>query len=73
MLLNAIGPPETREVEAQMQFQLAGALVEQWQEDQVAKGSDEGWVKINFNSDRYAWVTDQVRQTRPRVTLTPQP
>ena len=73
VLLNAIGPPETRAVEAQMQFQLAGALVEQWQEDQVAKGSDEGWVKINFNSDRYAWVTDQVRQTRPRVTLTPQP
>lgn len=73
VLLNAIGPPETREVAAQMQFQLAGALVEQWQEDQVAKGSDEGWVKINFNSDRYAWVTDQVRQTRPRVTLTPQP
>ena len=72
VLLQAIGPPETREVETQMQFQLAGALAEKWQEDQVAQGSDEGWVKINFNSDRYAWVTDQVRQTRPRVTVTPQ-
>ena len=73
VLLQAIGPPETREVEPQMQFQLAGALAEKWHEDQVAQGSNEGWVKINFNSDRYAWVTDQVRQTSPRVTVTPQP
>ena len=73
VLLQPIGPPETREVESQMQIQLAGAEVEKWHEDQVAKGSDEGWVKINFNSERYAWVTDQVQQTRPRVTLTPQP
>lgn len=73
VLLQAIGPSETREVEPQMQFQLAGALAEKWHEDQVAQGSNEGWVKINFNSDRYAWVTDQVRQTSPRVTVTPQP
>ena len=73
VLLQPIGPAETREVESQMQIQLAGAEVEKWHEDQVAKGSDEGWVKINFNSERYAWVTDQVQQTRPRVTLTPQP
>ena len=73
VLLNAIGAPEIRELEPQIQEWQARARVEKWHEDQVAKGSDEGWVKINFNSDRYRWVTDQVRQTRPRVTLTPQP
>ena len=72
IIVQAIGEAETREVEQQMAVQIAAARVDQWKDDQLAQGSDEGWVKINFNSDRYAWVTDQVRLTRPRVTPTPQ-
>ena len=72
-LIQAIGELETRELAPPMQFQMAGAQVEQWQDDQLAQGSEEGWVKINFDSDRYAWVTDQVRLTAPRVTPPPQP
>ena len=72
ILLQALGEPEPRAVDQRMAFQLAGALVEKWKDDQLTIGSDEGWVKINFNSDRYAWVTDQVRLTRPRVTPPPQ-
>ena len=71
-LVQAIGETETRGIEPAMQFQMAGALVEKWKDDQLAQGSDEGWVKINFDSNRYAWVTDQVRLTRPRVTPQPQ-
>ncbi len=72
IIVQAIGEAETREVEQRMAVQIAAARVDQWKDDQLAQGSDEGWVKINFNSDRYAWVTDQVRLTRPRVTPTPQ-
>ena len=72
IILQAIGEAETREVDQQMAVQIAVSRVDQWKDDQLAQGSDEGWVKINFNSDRYAWVTDQVRLTRPRVTPTPQ-
>ena len=67
-LIQAIGDVENREIEPAMQFQMAGARVEQWKDDQLAQGSQEGWVKINFDSNRYAWVTEQVRLTRPRVT-----
>jgi parvulin-like peptidyl-prolyl isomerase len=67
-IVQTIGPVETREVELAMQFQMAGARVEQWKDDQLAQGSNEGWVKINFDSNRYSWVTEQVRVTRPRVT-----
>ncbi len=67
-LVRTSGPAEAREIEPAMQFQLAGARVEQWKDDQLAQGSTEGWVKINFDSNRYSWVTDQVRLTRPRVT-----
>ena len=72
-LIRIAGGPETRAVEPPMQFQLAGALVQQWKDDQLAQGSEEGWVKINFDSNRYAWVTDQVRITAPRVTPPPPP
>ena len=71
-LIQPIGALETREIEPAMQFQMAGARVDQWKDDQLAQGSDEGWVKINFDSNRYAWVTEQVRLTRPRVTPEPQ-
>ena len=71
-LIQVIGELETRELAPPMQFQMAGAQVEQWKDDQLAQGSEEGWVKINFDSDRYAWVTDQVRLTAPRVTPPPQ-
>ena len=71
-LIQPIGAVETREIEPAMQFQLAGSRLEEWQDEQLAQGSEEGWVKINFDSNRYAWVTEQVRLTRPRVTPEPQ-
>lgn len=71
-IIQAIDGPETRKVEPQMLFQMASARVEKWKDDQLAQGSEDGWVKINFDSNRYAWVTDQVRLTAPRVTPPPQ-
>ena len=71
-IIQAIGETETRAIEPAMQFQMSSALVERWKDDQLKQGSEEGWVKINFDSHRYAWVTDQVRLTRPRVTPQPQ-
>ena len=72
ILLQPLSDIENREVNPQMMFRMASGLVDQWKDDQLAQGSDEGWVKINFNSERYRWVTDQVKLTRPRVTPPPQ-
>jgi hypothetical protein len=41
--------------------------VDEWKNDQLTRGSSEGWLTINFDSERYAWVADQVRLTAPRV------
>ena len=46
-------------------------MVEGWQETQLTQGSHDGWLEINFDSDRYAWVADQVRLTAPRVPKHP--
>lgn len=70
-LIQPVGDVETREIEPAMQFQIAGARVDQWKDDQLLQGTTEGWVRINFDSNRYSWVTEQVRLTRPRVTQEP--
>ena len=71
-LIQPIGGVESRGIEPAMQFQMASSLVDQWKEDQLTQGTQGGWVKINFDSNRYSWVTEQVRLTRPRVTPEPQ-
>jgi parvulin-like peptidyl-prolyl isomerase len=71
-LLQAIGETETRDLSQQMMFRMASSLVDEWKADQLSQGSDQGWAKINIDSHLYAWVTDQVRLTRPRVTPQPQ-
>ena len=45
--------------------------VDQWFEDQISRGSDEGWLKIRFDSELYAWVADQVQLSAPRVPQGP--
>lgn len=46
---------------------LAQARVDQWFADQLAQGSDDDWLTINFDSELYAWVADQVQLSAPRV------
>ena len=58
---------ESKEVEDPVKYKLAMEAVKTWQATQLQTGSEDGWVKINFNSDKYAWVTNQVKLTAPRT------
>ena len=49
-LIQPVGDVESREIEPAMQFQMAGARVERWKDDQLTQGTQEGWVRINFDS-----------------------
>lgn len=53
--------------ELRIRGQLAQRRVDQWFEDQISRGSDEGWLKIRFDSELYAWVADQVQLSAPRL------
>ena len=53
--------------ELRMRSKLSQIRVEEWYEDQLSRGSDEGWLTIKFNSELYAWVADQVHLSAPRV------
>ena len=67
-IVQPIGEAEIRQIEPAMQFQMASVLVENWKDEQLKRGSEEGWVKINFDSDLYAWVSDQTRPATPLPT-----
>jgi parvulin-like peptidyl-prolyl isomerase len=72
-IVRMISAREERELSDQMRQRVNIQLLENWQNQQLTQGSQEGWVRINFDSDRYAWVADQVRLTAPRVAAPQQP
>jgi parvulin-like peptidyl-prolyl isomerase len=65
-LIHKLAGPEEQGLSPLMRFKLNTELVNMWRNEQLTRGSDEGWLKVNFDSDRYAWVADQVRLTAPR-------
>ena len=66
-IVRKLSGPEDRGFTLQMRSKLNGELVTKWQNDEQAKGADEGWLKMNFNSKWYSWVADQVALSAPRV------
>jgi parvulin-like peptidyl-prolyl isomerase len=66
-IIQKLSGPEERKVEIPMLRQLVTVKVAEWKNDRLTRGSQEGWLTINFDSERYAWVADQVRLTAPRV------
>ena len=66
-IIHKLSEPEEQELAPLMRRKLIIEMVANWQDDQLSQGSNDGWLKINFDSDRYAWVAEQVRVTAPRV------
>ncbi len=67
VLLKVLSGAEERELDDRMSLKLTVELVEMWQRDALAAGSEAKTVRMNFNSRLYEWVTDQVFITAPRV------
>ena len=71
-IIHKLSEPEEQELQPLMRQKLIIEMVSSWESDQLSQGSQDGWLQINFDSDRYAWVADQVRVTAPRVPPPPQ-
>ena len=65
--------PEVRELDDRMRVKLNLEMVQAWKDDKLRQGTDSGTVKMNFNSELYGWVADQVFVTAPRVENPGQP
>ena len=66
-ILRVISGVQPHDLTARMRVKLTKQLVHTWRNDQMERGSKEKWLKVNFDSDRYAWVAEQVRITAPRI------
>jgi parvulin-like peptidyl-prolyl isomerase len=66
-IIKVLSGPEIQELDPRVQIKLNIELVRQWQELQLKTGSENGAVRMNFNSKLYAWVADQVFVTAPRL------
>lgn len=70
-LIRKKGGPEVRELSDLIRVKLNIELLTKWKNDQVERGAKEGWVRMNFDSNKYAWVAEQVRVSAPRVPPVP--
>ena len=66
-LVKTVSPAEERDLTTIMGSQLLRKTVEKWQRDALVSGTEQGFVRMNFNSRLYAWVTDQVFISAPRI------
>ena len=68
-IVQVLSEPEQRAISDLMRAKLSLELVKEWQSLQQLQGAEGGWLKMNFNSEYYAWVADQVHLSASRADL----
>ena len=66
-IVQLLSAPQERELSDAMRRRLNFQRVEDWQNERLQQGSENGTVRMNFNSRLYEWVADQVAVTAPRI------
>ncbi len=66
-LIKVLAPSEERDMTGLMGSKLLRESVDAWQREALVSGTEQGFVRMNFNSRLYEWVTDQVFITAPRI------
>ena len=66
-IIHILSGPAEQELSQVLRNKLNTELVRKWQDQQQLTGSNEGWLRMNFNSKWYAWVADQVNLSAPRT------
>ena len=70
-LIHLLSPPEQRELSNLMRFKINSELVSAWYQNQLIRGGEDGWLRMNLNSDLYEWVAEQVDISSPRDQFPP--
>jgi parvulin-like peptidyl-prolyl isomerase len=64
-ILQVIAGPEERLINPGMKEQLKDSTLDEWVGIQRNIGAREGWLEVNFNSELYAWVAEQIKRSAP--------
>ena len=70
-ILKVTAGPEGRQIAENMRGKLKDQALDSWLAAEREIGSKAGWWEVNFRSDIYNWVANQVREAAPRVTPPP--
>ena len=65
-IIHMIAGPEQRDLSNIMHFKISTEQVSDWYQSQLIRGGEDGWLRMNFNSDLYQWVAEQVDISSPR-------
>ncbi len=65
-ILHKLSGTEERPLSGNIRDKVNFELVEEWQAEQIKRGSEAGWLKMKINSKLYSWVLDQVLLSAPR-------
>ena len=65
-IVHKLSGPENRELTDVMRARVNIRRLEDWEQLRLRQGTSEGWATMNFNSDLYKWVADQVAVSAPR-------
>ena len=65
-IVHKLSGPESRELTNIMRAKVNNELLEDWEQEKLRQGTSEGWATMNFNSDLYQWVAEQVAVSAPR-------
>ena len=65
-IVRKLSGPEKRPLSGNIRAKVNSELVEEWQAQQLQRGSEEGWLSMKINSKLYAWVAEQVAISAPR-------
>ena len=66
-LIKVLSKPEERDLTNLLGSKLLRETVKKWERDALVSGTEQGFVRMNFNSRLYEWVTDQVFVSAPRI------
>lgn len=72
-IVKVAGGVEIREISELMRERMKDVVLETWAQGLQQVGASEGWLELKFNSENYAWVAKQVRESAPRTEPNPGP
>ncbi len=66
-IVKKLAGPELQPLSDKMRAKVVQQATEDWQDQRLTQGFEQGWAKIRFASKYYNWVSEQVLLSKPRT------
>ena len=66
-IVRKLADPEVQPLSGKMRAKVIQQAAEDWQDQRLTQGFEQGWARIRFASKYYNWVSEQVLLSKPRA------